>query len=145
MSIQFKDIDKNNWEECIRLTVSDDQRVFVADNCYSLLQSKFVEGYYPLALYAKEKMVGFLMYGRDPETQRMEMCRLMIDKNYQGKGYGKEAVIKLIVLIRNTYGNIEFYTSAEPENVRALKLYEDVGFKKTGEIMWDEAVLKIQL
>ncbi|WP_082892541.1 GNAT family N-acetyltransferase [Rossellomorea aquimaris] len=90
-------------------------------------------------------MIGFLMYGVDSETNRMEMSRLMIDQHFQGRGYGKQATKQLLEHIINTYGGIEFYTSAEPENVNAIKLYESLGFKKTGEIMWDEVVLKIQL
>lgn len=145
MSVHFEKIDKDNWEECIDLTVYDNQKSFVAPNYYSLLESKFENELYPLSIYMDETMVGFLMYGMDTETQRMEMCRLMIDKKHQGKGYGKAAVLKLLDYIKNTYGNIEFFTSVVPENSHTLKLYEKVGFKKTGEIMWEELVLKIDL
>lgn len=145
MGIQFKHIDQDNWEECVSLSVNDNQKNFVAPNYYSLLQSKFEDELYPLAIYNKDTMVGFIMYGKDLETDRWEMCRLMIDKKHQGNGYGKRAVLTLLDLIRDTYGKIEFYTSAEPENVNTLKLYESIGFKKTGEIMWDEIVMKIEL
>ncbi|UFT99938.1 GNAT family N-acetyltransferase [Radiobacillus kanasensis] len=145
MSVQLREIDVKNWEQCIRLSVFENQKGFVADNCYSLLQSKFTEELYPLSIYNQETIVGFLMYGVDPDTKRKEMCRLMVDKNHQGRGYGKEAINQLLELIKNTYGSIEFYTSVEPENVNTIKLYENVGFIKTGEIMWDEVVLKIQL
>ncbi|MBU3203845.1 GNAT family N-acetyltransferase [Clostridium algidicarnis] len=73
------------------------------------------------------------------------MCRLMIDKKFQGKGYGRIAVLRLLDLIKEKYGEIKFYTSIEPENIVAQKLYESIGFKKTGEIMWDEEVMAIQL
>lgn len=145
MNVQLEKIDAYNWEQCIELTVFEKQKDFVADNCYSLLQSKFADELYPLSIYNQGTIVGFLMYGVDPDTKRMEMCRLMVDKNHQGKGYGKEAVFQLLELIKNTYGGIEFYTSVEPDNVNTIRLYENVGFIKTGEIMWDEVVLKIQL
>ncbi|MBU3209744.1 GNAT family N-acetyltransferase [Clostridium algidicarnis] len=69
----------------------------------------------------------------------------MIDKKFQGKGYGRIAVLRLLDLIKEKYGEIKFYTSIEPENIVAQKLYESIGFKKTGEIMWDEEVMVIQL
>lgn len=49
-------------------------------------------------------MVGFLMYDLDPETKRMEMSRLMIDQRFQGKGYAKKAILKLLNLMREKYG-----------------------------------------
>ncbi|MFI8685737.1 GNAT family N-acetyltransferase [Rossellomorea sp. NPDC077527] len=145
MKLSLKEINADNWEKCIALSVSDHQKGFVADNAYSLLQSKFFEDQYPLAIYHGEDMVGFIMYGIDAETSRMEMCRLMIDQKYQGRGFGKEATQLLLEQLTHIYGNIELFTSAEPENVSAIGLYERLGFEKTGEVMWGEVVLKKEL
>lgn len=145
MDIILREIDINNWEECIDLEVTEEQKKFVATNSYSILQAKFEEEIYTLGIYNKDIMVGFLMYDLDSDTKRMEISRLMIDQKYQGKGYGKKSMLKLLELIKGKYGNIKFYTSIEPENIIAEKLYESIGFKKTGEIMWDEEVMTIQL
>ena len=85
------------------------------------------------------------VYGVEEDTERTMLLRYMIDKKYQGKGLGKRAVLKLLELIRIEYGNIKFYTTVSPENIPAEKLYESVGFKKNGEIMWDENLMEIQL
>lgn len=145
MQLIFKEIDRENWEECVGLKVSKEQEKYVASNWESILLAKFEEKIYPLCIYDGEMMVGFLMYDLDPDTKRMEMSRLMIDQKFQGKKYGKIAVLKLLDLIREKYGKIKFYTSIEPENIVAQKLYESLGFKKTGEIMWDEEVMVVQL
>ncbi|MCC5801237.1 GNAT family N-acetyltransferase [Rossellomorea vietnamensis] len=145
MNLSLKKISTENWEECITLSVSENQKGFVADNAYSLLQSKFVQDQYPLAIYDGADMVGFVMYGTDPETNRMEMSRLMIDQKHQGKGYGKAATQLLLEQLEHTYGRLELFTSAEPENVSAIRLYENLGFEKTGEVMWGEIVLKRHL
>lgn len=145
MDLIFKEVDRNNWESCIELTVSNEQKNFVAANWYSILQAKFEADLYPLCIYDGDTMVGFLMYGLDPDTNRMEMCRLMIGEMYQGKGYGKRAIMMLLGIIKDKYGNIPFYTSIEPDNEVAQKVYESLGFRKTGEIMWDEEVMVINL
>lgn len=145
MNLALKEINADNWEECITLSVSEQQKEFVADNAYSLLQSTFLKDQYPLAIYHQNSMVGFIMYGADSETSRMEMSRLMIDQKYQGKGYGRKATQLLLEQLTHTYGEIELFTSAEPENVSAIRLYESLGFEKTGEMMWGEVVLKLQL
>lgn len=145
MNIIFKEINRENWEECIDLEVLSEQKEYVATNWYSILESKFEEELYPLCIYDGDAMVGFLMYDLDPETKRIEMSRLMIDKKFQHKGYGKAAIAKLLELIRQKYGKIKFYTSVVPENIVAKKLYESMGFQKTGEIMWEEEVMVAQL
>ncbi|MDP5275688.1 GNAT family N-acetyltransferase [Chengkuizengella axinellae] len=145
MNLTFKNINQNNWKECIALKVHEYQESFVASNWYSLLEAKYQGDQNPLAIYNDEMMIGFLMYGVEPETQRLELCRFMIDKKFQQKGYGRASLNKLLSLIKEKYGDIDFYTSAEPDNINTIKLYEDVGFIKTGEVMWGEIVLKIKL
>ena len=145
MELIFKETDKENWEECVDLKVSKEQEDFVAPNWYSILEAKFGEELYPLCISDGEVMVGFLMHCLDRDTNRREMCRLMIDHKFQAKGYGKKSISKLLDLIREKYGKIKFYTSTEPNNIVAQKLYESLGFSKTGEIMWDEEVMVIEL
>lgn len=145
MKLLFKEINRENWEECVDLRVSEIQEKFVASNWYSILQAKFEEELFPLCIYDGEVMVGFLMYGLDLDTKRMEMSRLMIDQKFQGKGYGRLAVLKLLDIIKEEYGTIKFYTSIEPENKVAQRVYESLGFKKTGEVMWGEEVMAIEL
>jgi diamine N-acetyltransferase len=145
MNIIFKEVDRSNWEECTELCVKEEQNDFVAANWYSILQAKFESDCFPFCIYDDDIMVGFIMYDSDPDTKRLEMSRLMIDIKFQGKGYGKTAVLKLLNLVKEKYGHVKFYTSFEPNNKIAQKLYESVGFNKTGEIMWDEEVMMIQL
>ena len=145
MNIIFKEVDKENWEDCVDLVVSTEQKSFVAPNWYSILEAKFEEDIYPLCIYDDETMVGFLMYDLDPETNRWELSRLMIDKKYQSKGYGRIALNQLLSILKEKLGHIKFYTSVEPENLVAKKMYESIGFKLTGEIMWEEEVMVIDL
>lgn len=145
MEITLRAIDADNWHACVKLTVSEEQKQNVADNAVSLAQAAYEKQWYPHGVYADDMLVGFLMFGTDPETKRVELCRYMIDKQYQGKGYGKAALAKLYDLIKIRYGPITFYTSIVPENHAAKKLYEDAGFSMTGEVMWEELVMVKQL
>lgn len=145
MQLKFKEITKDNWEECINLKVSKEQEKFVASNSYSLIQSHYGIGLYPLAIYDDNTMVGFLMYEKDDIANDLGMCRLMIDIKYQNKGYGKATVLKLLNLIKEKYGSTPFYTSFEPDNTVAKKLYESLGFRDTGKLLDDEILYKIEL
>lgn len=145
MEVILKEINRDNWEKCIELQVEENQRKFVASNSYSLLESKYEDYCYPMGIYDGETMVGFLMYSFDEDTNKWWMCRLMMDKKHQGKGYGKKSIELLIDLMKKEKGNIVLCTSFEPENTVADKLYESIGFRKTGEIAWGEVVMEIQL
>lgn len=145
MNLILREINKENWEECIELKVTENQKHFVASNAYSILEANFGVGLYPLAIYDCETMVGFLMYEKDDIAKDMGMCRLMIDEKYQNRGYGKAAIKKLLEFIKEKYGSTPFYTSFEPENTVAEKLYESMGFTKAGKLLGDEILLRIDL
>lgn len=145
MSIIFKNVTKDNWIECISLSVLEEQKSFVASNLYSLAQSKYDTEMRPVCIYDNEKMIGFAMYAQEPETGRTWIIRFMIDIKYQNKGYGKAALTELINLLKNTFNCTEIYLSYEPDNDIANKLYSNAGFVKTGEIEEGELVSKLSM
>lgn len=145
MEIEFREIDRSNWEECTALRVSKEQRDFVASNTYSLAQAAYEPDTYPFAIYHDGKMAGFIMYDYDSNIGVWEMCRLMVDERLQGRGIGKAAVEKLLKLVTEKLGHIMFYTSADPANTAAIGLYEKMGFVKNGRIVYDEVMMEIQL
>ena len=71
----------------------------------------------------------------------------MIDKNYQGKGLGKEAV-RLALEFINTFpcGTGEYcWLSYEAENDIARQLYSSFGFVETGEKDGEELIAVLKL
>ena len=78
------------------------------------------------------------MYGLCEERNFYELCRFMIDRKYQDKGYGTQALSLIVEEIKNKYSCNEIYLSTEPENVKAKHVYEKFGFVSTGEIWYDE-------
>lgn len=143
--ITFREITPENWRECIKLSVAESQKEFVAPNVYSLAQAKVYPSYKPLAIYHDDEMVGFTMYGVDPDDNEMGISRLMIDQRYQGKGYGRAAMVQLLEMIRQETSCYAIYLSFEPENKNAEALYMSLGFEHTGEIEDGELVMKLTL
>jgi diamine N-acetyltransferase len=103
MEITLRAIDADNWHDCIKLTVSEEQKQNVAENAVSLAQAAYEKQWYPHGVYKDDTLVGFLMFGTDQETKRVEVCRFMIDMQHQGKSYGKAALVKLFDLIKIRY------------------------------------------
>ena len=148
MKIKLEPINDNNREAVLALTVREDQP-FVAPNDVSLRQAAETNEKYPgvarpFAICADDKPVGFCMFSFAPEDEdeddRYWLWRFMIDKNEQGKGYGQAAMREIIRYFKDN-GADRLFLSTEPENERGLHIYHKFGFRETGIISDDEAVL----
>ena len=151
---------KNVWS-ILKLHVSEDQESFVAPNDISIIEAYTAitgNGYaFPFGIYEGETPVGFLMIGFDADDcwedapsiakGNYNLWRLMIDKNYQNKGYGKEAVRLALEFIKTfPCGKADFcWLSYEPENEIASRLYHSFGFVETGEMDGDEIIAVLKL
>lgn len=111
--------------------MAENQAGTVASNLYSLAQSKF-DPVTPLAIYAGEEMVGFVMFGTDPdippERQSYVIYRLMIDRNHQHKGYARAAMIQVMERLKTTPDCREVLIGFVPGNTAAEQLYRSLGF-----------------
>ena len=146
MNISLRDITPENFRECIDLKVADGQEKFVATNLMSIAQAKIYPSANPLAVYAGDEMVGFVMFGFDTDDEKFYLSRLMIDEKYQGKGYGKAAALEVIERMKEIEGCREIFLSFVPENTGAEKLYKSVGFQRTGETSeYGEIVMRFDL
>jgi len=148
MIIKLEPINDNNRDAVLALSVRADQP-FVAPNDYSLSEAdeanaKAPGTARPFAIYAGEKIVGFCMLALDPEDEnpvdRYCLWRFMIDKNEQGKGYGQAALHEIIKYFKENDVDM-IYLSTAPENEVGLHVYHKAGFRETGIIDGDEAVL----
>ncbi|MCL2519745.1 MAG: GNAT family N-acetyltransferase [Spirochaetaceae bacterium] len=140
--IELKEVTKENFEEVIALNAGDEGK-FVAGNLYSMAEAKVYHEATPLAIYNNEVLVGFLMHEIDSDNNNHYICRLMVDKKYQAKGYGKQAMEVIIKKLQEDKSRNKIVISAEPDNSVAIKLYEKLGFKLTGEKVDGEDVLEL--
>ncbi|MDF2649813.1 MAG: family N-acetyltransferase [Paenibacillus sp.] len=157
--ITLRKITLENRRAIFNLEVSEEQRRFVASNlssvasCYVLATNG---GHpFPFAIYADELPVGFIMLtygitGYDlPSIADNGYCilRLMIDKHHQNKGYGREAMEKILEYIRTFPAGPALYcwTCYEADNFVAKKLYESFGFRENGEICHNEPITVLRL
>lgn len=132
--MNFRKIDKSNYWDCMALEVDKNQEHFVADNKRSLVEASFEDGLYTLGIYNEETMIGFVLYDYDESFPGWSMSRFMIGKQYQGKGYGKKAVLEFLDYFREKHRVDKIYISVSVENTIARKMYSDIGFKEIKEI-----------
>jgi diamine N-acetyltransferase len=143
-SVSLRPVTPENFNEVARMQVRDDQKHFVASNLYSLAEAHVFPGRKPLAIYADETPVGFLMYCYWEEHQQYWIFRLLVDEKYQGRGYGRAAMRLVIERMRALPDCTQIYISYEPQNNAARTLYASLGFVITGEIIGEEEVAVLE-
>ncbi len=83
-------------------TLSPAHRKMVADNVRSIAEAHFSPSAWMRAIYAGDTPIGFIMthtgsdYEDGIDCPGVFLWRFMIAESYQGKGYGKRALEKLI-------------------------------------------------
>ncbi|KSV65630.1 hypothetical protein N185_33240 [Sinorhizobium sp. GW3] len=131
--------------DCVRsLRVSEDQSSFVASNEASLEEAEDNPACVPLIILGDGKPVGFAMYALDEEDGNYWIYRLMIDARFQGKGYGRAALRRIIGLIAEQPDCSCVVLGVKPQNERARRLYESAGFRLTGDMIDGEIVLRYE-
>ena len=151
--IHLEKVTWDNYEAILRLHVNKEQRNFVANNKDSLVHAAISmssqgKQVFPFGIYNGKKPVGFIMIaydvgeddGTEPSAEwflRNSYCiwRFMIDRRYQGRGYGRKAMELALEFIRTfPVGQAQYcWLSYEPENEVARKLYLSFGFVERPE------------
>jgi GNAT superfamily N-acetyltransferase len=70
------------------------------------------------------------------------LWRLLIDAPFQGRGYGAATLDAVVDYLRTRPGADVLWTSCVPGDGSPHAFYERYGFVATGEIKWDETVLR---
>ncbi|AYC28460.1 GNAT family N-acetyltransferase [Paenisporosarcina cavernae] len=144
--VTLKKVDESNYRAVLALTTDDSQSDFVASNAISLAQAwVFYDKARPFAIVNEETIVGFIMFDYLKEAREVEIWRLMIGTEFQGKGYGKQALVAAIELLKNENKFDRVQINYVKENAGAKHLYQKLGFEETGEMEGNEVVMKLTL
>lgn len=158
--VTLRKITGENLWDIVALEVEEHQRSFVASNLQSLAEAYVANSNggaaQPFGVYAEDTPVGFVMIsygcGDWPDAPKVahdsySLWRLMIGRQYQGKGYGKAALGEALHYIRSlSLGPADHcWLSYEPENETARQLYRSFGFEETGEFDGNEAIAVLPL
>lgn len=139
--IHLKEINTENFWDIISLSVCKDQEDLVTSNAVSIAQAKVQPECLPLAVYSDDVPVGFLMYCVDRDDDEYWLYRLMIDQQYQGKGYGRAAMNLLLKRIGEDKSRNKVFLGVDPSGDSSVKLYQSLGFVFTGQVFGKEHIM----
>lgn len=153
-AIELRDVAQENWREALRLTVQPDQQRFISDYtpivALALAKAYVRPGgaiWAPYAIYAGNTMVGFVELAYEPDTpDEYWIFHFFIDRRYQGRGYGRVALQRLIERVKREHPGCQtLQLVVHPENDLAQRLYTSAGFRPTGTERWGEPVYQLPL
>lgn len=143
--IKLREMSKTNFLPVINLKLSEEDRGMVAPNMYSLAEAYCDKKSIAKAITIDDIIIGFIMYEYDKKKKQGHIARLMIATEFQGKGYGTKALSIVLKEINKQKGSKRIDISYRPDNEKARKCYEKLGFIETGDIDEGEVVAILEL
>ena len=137
VTITFREITSDNYSQVLNLKITPAQEAakFVSPVVRSLADAWFYRDEditYPKAIYAKEDLVGFIMYDLDPEAKQVFIWRFLIDQRYQGKGYGRQTIEAVVEMAKQQTQMTKVVADYVDGNEPMKKILLGLGFEETG-------------
>jgi ribosomal protein S18 acetylase RimI-like enzyme len=88
-----------------------------------------------LIAYSNSKPIGLLVYiisNRIKTKHVATIYSVYVNKGYRGQGVGKRLLKEALDNIKRNLGVIKVDLAVNPEQISAVKLYENIGFKAVG-------------
>lgn len=126
--ITLGEVSRYNFEKVIRMDVFPHQRGYCRDNIFSLAEA-FVFGFNVRTIVVGGVQFGLVSYKFSDDG--LELNRILIDYEHQGKGVGKFIIDKLPKLLAFDKG--VYRVSSYPENLRQVELLKGLGFYLVAE------------
>ena len=133
--VELKAITEENFIDAFNLKLASGQERFVSHPIRSLAQAYVYRNQcQPFGIYAEGTMVGYVMVIYDEDIPEYDIWHMMIDESMQGRGYGSEALDRVIDYIRTKpFGDsARIALTCNKNNSIAKRLYESKGFSATG-------------
>lgn len=146
--IKLRKITEENFIDAFNLKLGEGQEKYVSNPIRSLAQAYvYREQCQPFGIYDEDEMVGYVMVIYDYDIPEYDIWHMMIDTSRQGKGYGRAALEQVVAYIKTKpFGGSDKVTlTCNKSNLRALKLYLNMGFTETGAEDEDEIELSMML
>ena len=135
MNVTLQPINEHNFLDAFHLELAPGQEAFVSSPIRSLAQAYVYRNQCtPFGIYDGDTMVGYVMVIYDYDVPEYDVWHLMIDAQYQHRGFGRAAMEQVLAYIAaKPFGDSSRVAmTCHERNTAALRLYESLGFSPTG-------------
>ncbi|RVU98385.1 GNAT family N-acetyltransferase [Coriobacteriales bacterium OH1046] len=133
--VELRPITEGNLIDAFNLRLAPGQEEYVSHPMRSLAQAYvYRDQCQPFGIYAAGRMVGYVMVIYDYDVPEYDIWHMMVDEAEQGRGYGGDALDRVIEYIRTKPfgGSDRIALTCNKRNPVARGLYEGRGFSATG-------------
>jgi diamine N-acetyltransferase len=148
LDVAFREVDELNREAVLAITLAPEQEPYVGSVAEAIEEAREVPEGRPWyrAVFDGEIAVGFIMLSWNVPPNPPEIIgpwylwKLIVDRRYQGRGYGRTIVEKVSAIVR-AEGAETLLTSYAlgPDNPGPF--YKNVGFIPTGDVNIDGEII----
>ncbi|HFI0086590.1 TPA: GNAT family N-acetyltransferase [Streptococcus suis] len=132
--IRLELVNKDNFDAVLEVSLSAADERKVASVEYSLAQAwlyKDNRELHPYAVLSGQKVVGFVLLSIQ-EDKNYYVWRLLIDKEYQNRGYGKEVIRHILSLAKEDSLCQKVSVNYVIGNHKMRYILEKLGFQSVG-------------
>ena len=135
--VNFIELNEENWPDFAGLSVDESQKTFLANNIGIIARGYVYRN-------SRAKVIGIVADGTpvglamvrdiDDEPACYELQQFMIDKNFQGQGYGFRALERILTALKAEQKYTCVEVCVKREDAQAIHVYEKAGFVDSGYI-----------
>lgn len=131
-------------EEIINWKYSEEYSIYNLENTENTIEELLNGKYYVYFKENKNEIIGFFCSGKSARIPTLEIdtynekyldIGLGMKPEYCGKGLGKGFLTDIIKFIGEKYNISDFRLTVLEDNIRAIKVYEKIGFKPEKKVI----------
>ena len=140
ISIRPIENDYDLWFAVVECRLAPGQEDFVNPAGFSIGRAYLnPDSNLPCIIWKGEERIGYIVLRRWAEGTANSWS-FYLDKDYQGKGWGKTAAELAVQILRAADPEMPIKLSTEKDNLKAQSLYQAIGFHHDGEMDGDDLV-----
>lgn len=145
MDIKLIKLEDNKVKEVYKIKRTSEKFVGLIDDIlddYNNIYRKYSD---LIGIYLDEKIIGLVVMTNKTINGKYSFTDLVIDEDYQQKGYGLLATNKIIEYFKNMNGSKFIKIEVFNENSNAIRCYEKCGFMITKTCDWNESFVEMEI
>ena len=145
MSINLIKLQDKETNEIYKIKRTSEQYVGLIEDVLEDYNNIYIDYSDLVGIYLGDKIIGLVVLTNKPLNGKYSFTDLIIDEDYQHKGYGKQATNKIVEHFKKMNESKIIKIEVFSENTIAIKCYEKCGFRITKKCDWNDCFVEMEL
>ena len=145
MSINLIKLQDKETNEIYKIKRTSEQYVGLIEDVLEDYNNIYIDYSDLVGIYLGDKIIGLVVLTNKPLNGKYSFTDLIIDEDYQHKGYGKQATNKIVEHFKKMNESKIIKIEVFSENTIEIKCYEKCGFRITKKCDWNNCFVEMEL